>query len=127
MLEKLSDFGCVGEGERIVSYLPLSHIAAQLIDIHALMGGAAQSYRPKIGALYFARPDAMRGSLVTTLIQVKPTIFFGVPRVWEKIAEGMKAVREKTPKPVLAVTDWAKSHCFERVVNCQLGKSGEAS
>merc|ERR1711871_594174 len=69
----------------------------------------------------------MRGTLKDTLTKVQPTIFFGVPRVWEKIAEGMKAVREKTPKPVLAVTDWAKSHCFERVVNCQLGKSGEAS
>jgi len=32
-----------------------------------------------------------QGSLGTTLLEVQPTAFFGVPRVWEKIQEKMVA------------------------------------
>lgn len=68
--------------ERIVSFLPLSHIAAQLFDCYiAVYVGAT---------IYYAQPDAMRGSLGSTLVQVKPTVFFGVPRVWEKMQEKME-------------------------------------
>lgn len=38
--------------ERIVSYLPLSHVAAQIIDLHAAIASG--------GACYFANPDALR-------------------------------------------------------------------
>ena len=41
------------------------------------------------GCVYFAQPDALRGSLALTLRDVKPTYFMGVPRVWEKIYEKM--------------------------------------
>lgn len=58
--------------DRFVSYLPLSHITAQLVDVHSPM---------YLGACtYMAQPDALKGSLVETLKEVKPTIFFGVPR-----------------------------------------------
>ena len=76
----------VNHTERLVSFLPLSHIAAQLIDIHAPMALGA--------ALYFAQPNALKGSLSKTLKEVQPTIFFGVPRVWEKIHERMQQVSE---------------------------------
>ncbi|TRY71790.1 hypothetical protein TCAL_01059 [Tigriopus californicus] len=67
--------------ERIVSYLPLSHIAAMLVDIYAPIGCRS--------VVYFADKDALKGSLVATLQDVRPTQFFGVPRVWEKIMEKM--------------------------------------
>ncbi|XP_056021143.1 long-chain-fatty-acid--CoA ligase ACSBG2-like isoform X1 [Ostrea edulis] len=66
----------------VVTYLPLSHIAGMMVDI----------YLPIVTAttVYFAEPDALRGSLLTTLKEVRPTAFLGVPRVWEKMIEGMK-------------------------------------
>ena len=68
--------------DRFISYLPLSHIAAQMVDIYGPM---------KVGAkTYFAQPDALKGSLFTTMKQVRPTIFFAVPRVWEKIKEAFE-------------------------------------
>ncbi|XP_021368563.1 long-chain-fatty-acid--CoA ligase ACSBG2-like [Mizuhopecten yessoensis] len=67
--------------EVAVSYLPLSHIAAQLMDIHIPIAFA--------GVIYFAQPDALKGTLRDTLKEARPTAFFGVPRVWEKFMEKM--------------------------------------
>ena len=69
--------GLVGPTDCGVSYLPLSHIAAQILDIYLAMERGSQAY--------FAQPDALKGSLIVTLKEVRPTVFFGVPRVWEKI------------------------------------------
>ncbi|XP_055372065.1 very long-chain-fatty-acid--CoA ligase bubblegum-like [Condylostylus longicornis] len=70
----------IGE-ETLISYLPLNHIAAQIFDI----------FLPIIlaGCVYFADRDALKGTLVKTLIKARPTRFLGVPRVWEKIHEKM--------------------------------------
>ncbi|XP_061172776.1 long-chain-fatty-acid--CoA ligase ACSBG2-like isoform X1 [Saccostrea echinata] len=68
--------------DTVVTYLPLSHIAGQMTDIYVPIQNAA--------TVYFAQPDALRGSLLTTLKEVRPTAFLGVPRVWEKMIEGMK-------------------------------------
>ena len=62
-----------------ISYLPLSHSAAQMIDLFMPM--AAQA------TVYFADRNALKGSLVNTLREVRPTFFFGVPRIYEKIQE----------------------------------------
>lgn len=70
--------------ETIVSYLPLSHIAASMLDMFC------HFYHK--GTIYFAKPDALQGSLVDTLVEANPTIFLGVPRVWEKISEKMQSV-----------------------------------
>jgi len=77
----------INESDRCVSYLPLSHVAAQLLDIHIPMLTGA--------SLTFATPNALKGELVETLQAVKPTVFFGVPRVWEKIYEKMKEISSK--------------------------------
>ncbi|XP_075467717.1 long-chain-fatty-acid--CoA ligase ACSBG2 isoform X2 [Ascaphus truei] len=86
--------------EVVVSYLPLSHIAAQMIDIWLTMKYG--------GATYFAQPDALKGSLANTLREVRPTAFLGVPRVWEKMQEKMKAVGAKSTTIKRHVASWAK-------------------
>ena len=64
----------VGE-EHVISYLPLSHVAPQLLDIYVSLYMA--------GTCWFAQPDALKGSLLQTMKEVHPTIFLGVPRwVW---------------------------------------------
>ena len=63
--------------DSVISFLPLSHIAAQCNDLYAGILTGTQ--------VWFAQADALRGSLGVTLREVRPTIFFGVPRVWEKI------------------------------------------
>ncbi|XP_053559034.1 long-chain-fatty-acid--CoA ligase ACSBG2 isoform X2 [Bombina bombina] len=86
--------------EVVVSYLPLSHVAAQMIDIWLTMKYG--------GATYFAQPDALKGSLATTLREVRPTAFLGVPRVWEKMQEKMKAVGAKSSTVKRKMASWAK-------------------
>uniref|UniRef100_H0YQ21 Long-chain-fatty-acid--CoA ligase ACSBG2 n=1 Tax=Taeniopygia guttata TaxID=59729 RepID=H0YQ21_TAEGU len=86
--------------EEVVSYLPLSHIAAQMCDIWAAMTLGVQ--------VYFAQPDALKGSLVETLKEVRPTAFLGVPRVWEKMEEKMKSVGMKASALRRKVATWAK-------------------
>ena len=46
--------------------------------------------------VYFARPDALSGSLGDTLKHVMPTLFFAVPRVYEKFEEKIKEGLEKS-------------------------------
>ncbi len=66
--------------DRLISYLPLAHVAEQLGAIHNHI---------TIGySIYFARNME---SLGEHLKEVRPTIFFGVPRVWEKMQAGIAA------------------------------------
>lgn len=102
--------------DRVVSYLPLSHIAAQLIDIFCVLKLAA--------TVYFAQPDALKGTLTVTLKQVRPTFFFGVPRVWEKIQEKMMEIGRNNHGVKKMLADWAKSCGTEKNKLAQFGAGG---
>jgi long-chain acyl-CoA synthetase len=65
----------MGSSDCGVSYLPLSHIAEQMFTIHAPITAGS--------AVYYAESIAL---LPENLKEVQPTIFFGVPRIWEKIS-----------------------------------------
>ncbi|CAM9434747.1 unnamed protein product [Discosporangium mesarthrocarpum] len=102
--------------ERTVSYLPLSHIAAQILDVHGPMLLQSQ--------VFFAQPDALKGSLVKTLREVRPTIFFGVPRVWEKMYEKMMAVGRSITGITKKISTWAKTKGLENARMAQYGGGG---
>uniref|UniRef100_A0A1A8NAW8 long-chain-fatty-acid--CoA ligase n=1 Tax=Nothobranchius rachovii TaxID=451742 RepID=A0A1A8NAW8_9TELE len=51
----------------------------------------------------------LKGSLVNTLKEARPTGFLGVPRVWEKMQEKMKAAGSKASPLKRRLADWAKS------------------
>ncbi|KAL5281716.1 ACSBG1 family protein [Megaselia abdita] len=67
--------------ERFVSYLPLNHIAGQCMDVFLSMASAGQ--------VFFADRNALKGTLIKTMLIAKPTRFLGVPRVFEKIQESI--------------------------------------
>merc|ERR1719367_792367 len=90
----------INQEDDCISYLPLSHSAAQMIDVFMPMASGA--------AVYFADRNALKGSLVSTLREVKPTVIFGVPRVFEKIKEKMIEMGKSAGGVKRVVADWAK-------------------
>ena len=62
------------EGDLVISYLPLSHIAEQIVSLHGTMVTE--------GCTAFAESIEKLGD---NLKELRPTIFLAVPRVWEKI------------------------------------------
>jgi long-chain acyl-CoA synthetase len=66
---------------RWVSYLPLAHIAERMFSIYLPITWA--------GHVHFC-PDP--ATLVQVVGAVRPTAFFGVPRVWEKVQAGIQAL-----------------------------------
>lgn len=104
--------------DRCVSYLPLSHIAAQIVDLHVPMYLGC--------SVYFAQPDALKGSIAVTMAEVKPTYFFGVPRVWEKIQEKMVQVGRSTTGVMKMLSTWAKAMGAEHSRRAQFGNGGGA-
>lgn len=121
-------FGCVkkigsGGEERILSYLPLSHVAGMMVDIIGPMAITARTKGHM--CVYFARPyDLKVMSFGDRLRSVKPTVFLGVPRVWEKVAEKMRAVGAQTKGLKKKIATWAKGKGLEHQKECQIGGSG---
>lgn len=112
--------------ERIISYLPLSHVAGAMVDIVAPIVIGAKKKDSWV-EVYFARPyDLKLGTLRNRLNSVKPTLFLGVPRVWEKISEAMKAAASNITGVKKTMATWAKSKGLENARNQQMGASGKA-
>src|SRR5207249_1097130 len=73
--------GAVAPGVRWVSYLPLAHIAERMFSIYLAVATA--------GHVHFCPQPT---ELIRVVGAVKPTSFFGVPRVWEKVRAGIQAL-----------------------------------
>lgn len=58
--------------------------------------------------LYFAKPDALQGTLVLTLQWARPTYFLAVPRVWEKMEEKLKEIASQKSSLLQSISGWAK-------------------
>lgn len=86
----------LGANERLLSYLPLSHIAEQMFTVH---GGATAGF-----SIYYAEsidklPDNLR--------EVQPTVFFGVPRIWERFYSGVTEQLSKSTGARAKIAAWA--------------------
>ncbi len=68
-------------GGRIVSYLPMAHVAERNVS----------HYLPMLcGSSVTTCPDPRQ--VIAYLPEVRPTWFFGVPRIWEKLKAGLEAM-----------------------------------
>merc|ERR1712117_558337 len=111
------------EEERVLSYLPLSHIAGLALDIVGQLATGALS--PASTAIFFARPyDLKAGSLGDRLRICQPTIFLGVPLVWEKLADRIRAVGATSTGLKKTMSTWAKGKALEHARNLRLGGTG---
>jgi long-chain acyl-CoA synthetase len=72
---------------RWVSYLPLAHIAERMFTVYLAINN--------VGHVHFCHDAASQ--LVGIVGRVRPTAFFGVPRVWEKFQAGITALLHADP------------------------------
>lgn len=106
------------DSEHVVSYLPLSHVAGTFIDIYLVMWGG--------GTVHFADKMALQGTLLKTLSEAKPTLFFGVPRVYEKIQEKLLEVGKTNTGLKKKIADWAKSASYQHHQDLLKGLPGNS-
>jgi len=85
----------VHPGHTSVSFLPLSHVTARHVDLALLYRGVTLVYCPCFELL------------AQTLVEVPPTIFVGVPRVYEKIYSAVEQKAQGFPKR--GIYRWALS------------------
>jgi long-subunit acyl-CoA synthetase (AMP-forming) len=95
--QAVSDLVNGGSDDVMLSYLPLSHIAEQAITLHGPMWMGA--------CTWFAESIELLGD---NLREVRPTIFLGVPRVWEKIQAKMVAAGAQNPPLKKKIAAWAR-------------------
>ncbi len=87
----------VGATDRLISYLPLSHIAEQVVShLLSLASGACVHFAESLEKL----PENLR--------EVRPHLFLGVPRVWEKIQAGIQAKGAQASPLRRRIAAWAK-------------------
>ncbi|XP_005405787.1 PREDICTED: long-chain-fatty-acid--CoA ligase ACSBG2-like isoform X2 [Chinchilla lanigera] len=95
--------------EVLVSYLPLSYVCAQILDMWVAIAVG--------GALYFSPQDAERGSeglhppgagyLTELLREVRPTTFPGTPWLWDQMMDGLRTSQLASTALRRRVDSWA--------------------
>jgi long-subunit acyl-CoA synthetase (AMP-forming) len=97
MAGKIVDLLDITASDRLISYLPLCHIAEQIASLYMSMATGA--------CVYFAES---LDKLAENLREVRPNSFLGVPRVWEKIQVGIQAAGAQNPPLKRRIAAWAR-------------------
>src|SRR3954449_802178 len=99
------------DGGRIVSYLPMAHVAERNVS----------HYLPMLcGFTTTCCPDARE--VMAYLPEVRPTWFFAVPRIWEKLKAGLEQMLAAAPAEERASTEAALEAALQKV---RLEQSGD--
>jgi long-chain acyl-CoA synthetase len=86
VIESALRFESVSERDRSISYLPLAHAADRVLNYYtSLVTGHTLVLCPDLAQLF------------TLLLEVRPTMFGGVPRIWEKLYAGLTSAIAKEP------------------------------
>jgi long-chain acyl-CoA synthetase len=92
----LIDIIPVTPADRVISYLPLSHIAEQIVTVLT---------PPVSGHVLYFEPNIRQ--LAETVKEIRPTAMFAVPRVWEKYYAGISEVLNEATGAKKAIVDRA--------------------
>ena len=109
-MDAWQDVAPTGPGDHTLAFLPLCHAAERLMT----------AIRPLAyeGVVNFAENP---GTVFENMREVSPTVFLGVPRIWEKLYSNvMIALREATP-----LQRWAYRRAIavgEAVADCKLAR-----
>jgi long-chain acyl-CoA synthetase len=80
VLAGLKRVPAINAGARMLSYLPLSHVAERTLVEHGQLASGMH--------VYFAQSLE---TFTTDLQRARPTVFFSVPRLWVKFQQGINA------------------------------------
>jgi long-subunit acyl-CoA synthetase (AMP-forming) len=95
--EKIQELVPLGAADRLISYLPLSHIAEQVVShLLSIATGATVYFAESLEKM----PENLR--------EVRPHFFLGVPRVWEKIQAGIQAAGATANPLRRRIAAWAR-------------------
>jgi len=87
MTKSLSSANEAKPSDEVISYLPLNHIAERLLSVYLPI---------RVG--YTVNFVESFETLLENLKEVRPTVFFSVPRVWEKIASQISVLMDDSTK-----------------------------
>ena len=101
----LERFPSIREGARLVCWLPLSNLFQRMLNLCGLICGAQS---------YFVDNPAR---IIDRLPEIRPAVFIGVPRFYEKLHAGILAELARRPWPLrlLASGAWAIGNQFHRI------------
>ncbi len=105
-----------GASDTTLSYLPLPHIAEQMFSLHLSITAGM--------AVYFAESFEKLGD---NLKEARPTIFLGVPRVWEKMKAKLEERFAEAKGVKRALLDFARRTAAEHSAVICRGKTPSAS
>ena len=97
----------IGPSDTSLSYLPLSHVAEQMFTVH---GPVSTGF-----AVYYA--ESMRAA-PANLREIQPSVVFGVPRVWQKLRDGISKKIDRVQGPRARLIEWAR-HVATRVISAK--------
>ena len=83
-----------GRGKRVVSYLPMAHIAERAVSHYGQI---------VLGEQVTCCPEP--GQIAAFCAAVRPNVLFGVPRVWEKINAGLTGALAADPEKAAQFAD----------------------
>ncbi len=101
----------IGQEDRIISYLPLSHIAEQAVSLYIPMVTGCTAW--------FAES---LDRLADNLGEVRPSLFVAVPRVWEKIQAKMMTAGAQNSWLKRQIAAWARTKGLEGIQALQQGR-----
>jgi long-chain acyl-CoA synthetase len=94
----LLDIAPIREGDRSLAFLPWAHVFGGTVELNCLLGIGGQ----------IAICDNT-DKLLAYLPEVKPTMLFAVPRIWNRIYDGVQKQIAGKPKPIQLIFKTALS------------------